>query len=346
MEAHSPELTWQAPGTGRHCGGRPVCWLRPCGRLPWATASAKETTVVRLATITTPDGPRLHVKGGSGYIDVGQATGDPRLSSLNNLLAAGPAALDAARALENRDGQEFGPADFAAAVPAPPRILCLGLNYSEHALEGGRAVPTWPDAFVRGADSVLAPFADLVKPALTSRFDYEAELGIVIGAGGRYIPADKALDAIAGFVVLNDASARDWQRAASQWTAGKNFEGSMPIGPEVVTTDEVDVSDAAISSTLNGTVMQSSRTSLMLVDVPSAVEFFSSFTRLMPGDVIATGTPGGVGFARTPPVWLEPGDVIEVSVEGIGAIRNRVVAEGNAPGNWRWQLLTTGQRGL
>ena len=108
-------------------------------------------------------------------------------------------------------------------------------------------MPTWPDAFVRGRDSVLGPYADLVKPALTERFDYEGELGIVIGAGGRYIPADKALDAIAGFVVLNDASARDWQRAARQWTAGKNFEGSMPIGPEVVTTDEADVSDLAIS---------------------------------------------------------------------------------------------------
>ena len=225
-------------------------------------------------------------------------------------------ALDAIRPLTDAGGREVADADFGPAVPSPPRILCLGLNYGEHALEGGRAVPTWPDAFVRGADSVLGPYADLVKPALTDRFDYEAELGIVIGTGGRYITADKALDAIAGFVVLNDASARDWQRAASQWTAGKNFEGSMPIGPEVVTTDELDVSDLAISSTLNGQVMQSARTSLMLVNVPSAVEFFSSFTRLVPGDVIATGTPGGVGFARKPPVWMHPGDVIEVSVEG------------------------------
>ena len=120
-----------------------------------------------------------------------------------------------------------------------------------------------------GADSVLPPYADLVKPALTERFDYEAELGIVIGAGGRYITADKALDAIAGFVVVNDASAREWQRASTQWTAGKNFEGSMPIGPEVVTADEVDVSDLAMSSTLNGEVMQSARTSQMLVDVPA-----------------------------------------------------------------------------
>jgi acylpyruvate hydrolase len=292
---------------------------------------------VRLATIATPDGPRLHVRARSGYVDVAAATGDPRFASLHYVLGAGLPAMDTVRALQDADGRAVAEAEFGPAVPSPPRILCLGLNYSEHALEGGREVPTWPDAFVRGADSVLGPYADLVKPALTERFDYEAELGIVIGAGGRYITADKALDAIAGFVVLNDASARDWQRAASQWTAGKNFEGSMPIGPEVVTTDELDVTDLAISSQLNGQVMQSARTSLMLVDVPSAVEFFSSFTRLVPGDVIATGTPGGVGFARTPPVWMQPGDVIEVTVEGLGTIRNRVVAEEGAPADWRWR---------
>jgi acylpyruvate hydrolase len=291
---------------------------------------------VRLATIATPGGPRLHMRARSGYIDVAEATGDARLSSLQYVLSTGLAALDAIRPLQNLDGREVFEPEFAPAVPAPPRILCLGLNYGEHALEGGREVPTWPDAFVRGADSVLAPYADLVKPALTERFDYEAELGVVIGAGGRYISADKALDAIAGFVVVNDASARDWQRAGTQWTAGKNFEGSMPIGPEVVTPDEVDVADLAISSRLNGEVMQSARTSQMLVDVPSAVEFFSSFTRLVPGDVIATGTPGGVGFARTPPVWLRPGDVIEVTVEGVGTIRNHVVAEDGAPADWRW----------
>ena len=162
---------------------------------------------------------------------------------------------------------------------------------------------------MRSGETVLAPYADLVRPALTERFDFEGELGIVIGAGGRYIPADKAMDAIAGFTVLNDASARDWQRAASQWTAGKNFDGTMPIGPEIVTPDEVNILDVALTTALNGQVMQSARTSRMIVDIPSAVEFFSSFTTLRPGDVIATGTPGGVSYARTPPVWLEPGGV-------------------------------------
>ena len=301
---------------------------------------------MRLATIATATGLRLHVRGRSGYVDVGAETGNPAFASLAAVLSAGAAALDQVRALADRDGREYGPADLGPAVPAPERILCLGLNYREHALEGGREVPTWPDAFVRGRDSVLPPYADLVKPALTERFDYEGELGIVIGSGGRYIPADKALDAIAGFVVLNDASARDWQRAGSQWTAGKNFEGSMPIGPEVVTTDEADVTDLALTTVLNGQVMQSARTSQMIVDVPSAIEFFSSFTRLVPGDVIATGTPGGVGFARQPPVWLLPGDVIEITIEGIGTIRNQVVAEVGGPADWRWRPAGTPTSGL
>ena len=145
------------------------------------SARTKETRPVRLATITTAQGPRLHVRGRSGYIDVAGGTGDPRMSELAYVLAAGEPAMSTIHRLESQDGREVAPADFAAAVPAPPRILCLGLNYSEHALEGGRAVPSWPDAFVRGADSVLGPYADLVKPALTSRFDYEAELGVVIG---------------------------------------------------------------------------------------------------------------------------------------------------------------------
>jgi 2-keto-4-pentenoate hydratase/2-oxohepta-3-ene-1,7-dioic acid hydratase in catechol pathway len=297
----------------------------------------KETTAVRLATITTPAGPRLHLRAVNGYVDIGAETGEPAHATLQSFLEAGPSAMDAARALMNREGSEVEPQEFAPAVPAPERILCLGLNYSEHALEGGRDVPTWPDAFIRSRETVLGPYADLPRPALSESFDYEGELGIVIGAGGRYIPASKALDAMAGFTVINDASVRDWQRAASQWTAGKNFDATMPIGPEIVTPDEVDVSDIALTTVLNGQVMQSARTSQMLVDVPSTIEFFSSFTTLRPGDVIATGTPGGVGFARTPPVWMKPGDVIEITIEGVGTIRNKVVAEDGDRSNWRWR---------
>jgi acylpyruvate hydrolase len=293
---------------------------------------------VRLATLITASGPRLHVRAdGGGYVDIGEATGQAPFASLASFLAAGPAAMDAARGLQARDGRQYQPEDFGPAVPAPERILCLGVNYTEHAIEGGRAVPTWPDTFVRVRQTVIGPYADLVRPALTEKFDYEGELGIVISSGGRYIPASKAIDAIAGFTVLNDASARDWQRAATQWTPGKNFDGTMPIGPEIVTPDEADIADVALTTMLNGQVMQAARTSQMLVDVPSTVEFFSSFTTLRPGDVIATGTPGGVGFARTPPVWLQPGDVVEITIEGVGTIRNRVVAEEGDRSGWRWR---------
>ena len=293
---------------------------------------------MRLATIRTGEGARLHVRGRSGYVDVARESGRPDLSTLAALLAGGRDAWDVAAGLTSREGREYAEGDMDAAVPHPNRVLCVGVNYSAHAVEGGRdANPTWPESFMRSASSVLPPYADLVRPALSTGFDYEGELAIVIGAGGRYIPRETALDAVGGFTILNDGSAREWQRAATQWTPGKNFDGSMPIGPEVVTPDEIDVRDLALTTTLNGTVMQSARTSQMIVDVASCVEFFSSFTMLLPGDVIATGTPGGVGFARTPPVWLTPGDVIEVSVEGLGAIRNTVIEDKPAPAGWRWQ---------
>lgn len=297
---------------------------------------------MRLATIDTPAGQRLHLRARSGYVDVAEATGRPELASLAGLLAAGPSALDLVRAAPDTGGRDYPEAAFGPAVPAPPRILCLGVNYREHALEGGRQVPTWPEAFLRVVDTAIGPYADLVRPALTERFDYEGELGVVIGEGGRYLPAEKAMAAVAGFVVLNDASARDWQRAGTQWTPGKNFDGSLPIGPELVTPDEVDIFDVELTTRLNGQLMQAARTSQMIVDIPRTIEFFSSFTTLRPGDVIATGTPGGVGFARTPPVWLQAGDVIEVTVEGVGTIRNRVVEETGAPEDWHWRPLRAG----
>lgn len=305
---------------------------------------------MRLATIDTPGGPRLHVRGRGGYVDAAEATGVAAFCDLNAVLASWTSAAGILGGLVDEAGTAFADSDIGPAVPAPGRVFCLGVNYLAHAIEGRREVPTWPDVFMRTASSVAAPYGDLVKPALSEHFDYEGELGVVIGAGGRYIPAARALEAVAGFTVLNDATAREWQRAMTQWTPGKNFDGSMPIGPEIVTADEVDVADLRLETRLNGEVMQSSQTSLMIIDVPSAIEFLSSFTRLVPGDVIATGTPGGVGFARTPPVWLKPGDVIEVSVEGLGTIRNAVVAEevaaDGAAREWPWHPSQEWERRL
>ena len=294
---------------------------------------------MRLATIRTPRGLRLHVRGTDGYVDLADASGNEALSNLNAFAASGDAAKSAAWAASSRAGVEVAKSNFAPVTPSPPRILCLGVNYAEHAIEGGRAVPNWPESFVRGAGSVIGAYDDLVKPAFSERFDYEAELAIIIGKGGRYIAAADAYESILGYSVMNDGSAREWQRSGTQWTPGKNFEGTMPIGPEIVTVDEVDVTDLRISSTLNGTIMQDSRTSMMIVDVAHAVEYFSSFTTLRPGDIIASGTPGGVGFARTPPVWLTPGDTIEVTVERIGTITNKVIAEEGAPTDWPWLAL-------
>jgi acylpyruvate hydrolase len=291
---------------------------------------------VRLVTVATPEGMRLHVRGSGGYVDVGKATGDERLSDLNAVLAGGDRALHAVRRASERDGRELSESEYGPASPAPPRVLCFGVNYVEHALEGGRPPTTWPEVFVRGAGSVAPPYGDLVKPALSERFDYEGELALVVGRGGRYIRAKHAIDALAGYTVLMDGSAREWQRAATQWTPGKNFDATMPIGPEIVTTDELDVSDVQLTTTLNGEVMQSARTSQMIFNIAAAVEYVSSFTTLKPGDVIATGTPGGVGFARQPPVWLQPGDLLEIEIEGLGKLVNKVVAEQTAVNGWPW----------
>lgn len=291
---------------------------------------------MRLATVITNGGPRLHVRGASGFVDVAAATGDDRLSDLNAVLAGGPEVLELVRRAAAQDGRELTEAEYGPSVPAPRRVLCFGVNYLEHALEGGRPPTTWPEVFVRGSESVCSPFGDLVKPNLTSRFDFEGELALVVGRGGRYIRAEEALEAIVGYTIMMDGSAREWQRAGSQWTAGKNFDGTMPIGPEIVTTDELDASNVQLTTTLNGEVMQSASTAQMIFDIPRCIQFVSSFTTLHPGDVIATGTPGGVGFARTPPVWLTPGDILEVSIEGLGRIANRVVAEGGDHADWPW----------
>jgi 2-keto-4-pentenoate hydratase/2-oxohepta-3-ene-1,7-dioic acid hydratase in catechol pathway len=292
---------------------------------------------MRLATVQGAPDPRLHVRGVNGYVDIGRATGREDLASLSGLLASEQDGWELVKRAAEREGSPIEESELGPAVPAPRRILCLGVNYADHAAEGGRPPTTWPEVFVRGGDSVAAPYGDLIKPALSERFDYEGELGVVIGRGGRYIPADEAMAAIAGFVVCMDGTAREWQRAASQWTAGKNFDGTMPIGPELVTPDEADVSDTQLTTVLNGEVMQSARTSQMIFDIPRTIEFLSSFTTLRPGDVIATGTPGGVGFARQPPVWLQAGDTLEITVEGVGRIANRVVEEGhNGRSGWPW----------
>ena len=215
------------------------------------------------------------------------------------------------------------------AVPAPGKIVCLGLNYADHAAEGGHAKPEYPSFFMRGATSLAAHNAPIVRPLVSDKFDYEAELAVIVGRRARHLTAGDALQAVAGYTCFNDGSLRDYQKRTSQWTVGKNFDATGPLGPWVVPAAELPPGAAGlkIQSRLNGEVMQSSNTSLMLTSVVDALCLLSEVMTLEPGDVIAMGTPSGVGYARKPPVFMKAGDRIEIEIEGIGVLSNPVIDE-------------------
>jgi 2,4-diketo-3-deoxy-L-fuconate hydrolase len=212
-----------------------------------------------------------------------------------------------------------------APVPRPGKIFGVGLNYRDHAEETGQPVPEVPILFAKFANSVIGPGQPIVVPAATRRPDYEAELGVVIGSSAREVSVDEALGHVAGYLCCNDVSARDLQTATSQWTRGKAIDTFLPCGPWLVTSDEVpDPQALGIRCMLNGEVMQDSSTEQMVFGVAELVSFISQACSLEPGDLIATGTPPGVGFARTPPVWLHDGDEVTVEIDGLGALTNPV----------------------
>ena len=218
--------------------------------------------------------------------------------------------------------------DFLPSVVNPGKVLCIGVNYRKHVLEMGRELPDKPWVFVRFPDSFVGHGAGMVRPSVSEQYDFEGELAVIIGRSAHRVAAADAYDYVAGYCCLNDGSVRDFQRHSGQFTAGKNFLHSGSMGPWLVTKDELpDPAALQLETRLNGETMQSSPTSDLIFDIPTLIEYCSTFTRLEPGDVIATGTPGGVGAARTPPVWLQPGDTIEVSISGIGTLQNTIVAE-------------------
>jgi acylpyruvate hydrolase len=219
-------------------------------------------------------------------------------------------------------------ADFAPVVPRPSKVICVGLNYRAHIAETGRELPEYPTLFAKFADSLLGPRDDLVLPSVSERVDWEAELGVVIGRPLYRATADQAVAAIAGYTVVNDVSMRDWQRRTSQFLAGKMFEHSTPAGPYLVTPDEAgNAADLEIGCAVDGVVMQQARTSDLLFGAAEVAAYASQVITLRPGDLIATGTPGGVGDARKPPVYLRPGNVLRTWIEGIGECVNHCVAE-------------------
>jgi acylpyruvate hydrolase len=212
-------------------------------------------------------------------------------------------------------------------VPHPGKVFCVGLNYLSHVQETKRDLPEYPVLFPKFGSSLIAPDADIQLPPESSQVDYEAELAVVIGRAGRRIPEEEAEDYILGYTVANDVTMRDYQYKTHQWLQGKAWDASTPLGPALVTPEEIDISDLRISTTLNGEVLQDSRTSLLMFSVPRLISMISEFTALEPGDIILSGTPSGVGFRREPQIFLHDGDVVEVEIEGIGRIRNRVVSE-------------------
>ncbi len=217
--------------------------------------------------------------------------------------------------------------ELLAPVPRPGKIVCIGRNYVEHAHERGFDAPPEPILFAKWANSVAAPGATVTIPEQTSQADWEAELGVVIGSRCSRVPADRALEHVAGYTCLNDLSARDLQNRVSQWTRGKAIDGFLPMGPALVTPDEVgDPQQLWVRCRVNGETMQDGHTSLMIWPVAELIAFVSETITLEPGDVIATGTPAGIGAARTPPVFLRDGDVVEVEVERVGVLETTIAA--------------------
>ena len=217
----------------------------------------------------------------------------------------------------------------ALPIARPGKVICLGLNYADHAKEGGHQVPSYPALFMRGPNSLIAADAPLIRPACSEQLDYEAELLVVIGCGGRHIAEAAALDHVFGYTLFNDGSVRDYQRKGPQWTPGKNFDATGAVGPVVVTPDELPAGAAGlgIESRVGAETLQRGSTADMLWPVAATIATISEYATLEPGDLIATGTPPGVGHARKPPRWLRPGETVEVEIEGIGVLRNPVVAE-------------------
>jgi 2-keto-4-pentenoate hydratase/2-oxohepta-3-ene-1,7-dioic acid hydratase in catechol pathway len=287
---------------------------------------------MRLATILSPHGPRAAVVAGDHFVDV-HAT-DPGLPSCaKNILAASPAvrqAVAATAAAPSAVRYEANAVKLLAPVPKPGKIVCVGLNYRDHAIEGGKAIPTEPVIFAKYPNTIVAHGDPIKLPKVADKVDFEAELVIVIGKTATNVPNDpSAFQYVGGYTCGHDVSARDWQFRGEekQWTIGKTFDTFAPTGPWIVTSDEkFDPHNAKIQLRLNGQTMQNSSTKEFIFQVPAMLAFITQVITLEPGDLIFTGTPPGVGIARKPPVLLKAGDVCEVEIDGIGVLKNPVVA--------------------
>jgi acylpyruvate hydrolase len=287
---------------------------------------------MRLTSFDKNGKATLGVRVGDDVVDLKAA--DPSLpDDLLGFLRAGKGAFDRAATIAAKAGPEHktpvAGLQFRPLMENPGKIICLGLNYADHAAEGGHAKPTYPSIFMRGPTSLVAHNEPIIRPRCSEQLDYEAELVAIVGKKGRHVAEADALDYIAGYSIFNEGSIREYQRKTSQWTAGKNFDKTGGFGPEFVTADELPPGAAGlrIQSRLNGQVMQDANTSMMLFDVKETVALLTEFMTLEPGDVLVMGTPAGVGHARKPPVWMKDGDTCEIEIEKIGILRNPIKDE-------------------
>jgi 2-keto-4-pentenoate hydratase/2-oxohepta-3-ene-1,7-dioic acid hydratase in catechol pathway len=260
---------------------------------------------------------------GDGIITLNDKIGQP---SLRAALSAGSISAMQQVAKDATPDRKLAGVKFLPVIPNPNKILCAGVNYRAHAAEVGRELPKQPSMFVRFTDTLIGHDGEMIRPNVSDHFDFEGELTLVIGKGGRHIKAEHALDHVAGYTCFVDGSVRDYQRFSV--TSGKNFPGTGPLGPWLVTADEIpDPGRLTLTTRLNGQQVQHATTDQLIYAIPQIIAFCSDFTTLSPGDVIATGTPEGVGHGRKPPLWMKPGDTLEVEISNIGTLRTRIVDE-------------------
>jgi 2-keto-4-pentenoate hydratase/2-oxohepta-3-ene-1,7-dioic acid hydratase in catechol pathway len=264
---------------------------------------------------------------GAEAVDLGALSRD-RFADLKSVIAAG-ALAEVAAAAAKAARHPLAKITWLPVIPNPDKILCIGLNYETHRKETGRSEVENPTVFGRFANSQTGHLANIIRPRVSKDLDFEGELAVIIGRPGRHIARAAAGDHIAGYACYNEGSVRDYQRHTHQFTPGKNFPETGAFGPWMVTPDEAgELATLRLQTRLNGQVVQDATISQMIFGIPQQIEYCSSFTRLEPGDVIVTGTPGGVGARRTPPLWMKPGDIVEVEIDRIGLLRNGIADEG------------------
>ncbi|MEK9724354.1 MAG: fumarylacetoacetate hydrolase family protein [Rhodospirillaceae bacterium] len=284
---------------------------------------------MKLVSLLAADGPAVGLLTDAGVIDFSQAA--PQLPrSMKELLERyGTDLTEAVKTKRDVAPIPLAEANLLPVIPDPGKIICIGRNYAAHAAEGGAKPLEYPDIFLRVATSLVAHNRPIVRPKVSDKLDYEAELVFIVGQKTRHATEVDALDAIAGYSMFNEGSVRDYQRKATQWTPGKNFDATGAFGPALVTADELPAAMAGvrIQTRLNGQVMQDANTDELIFPVRKLVAILSEIMTLEPGDIVATGTPAGVGYPRNPPVFMKPGDTVEVEVDGLGVLVNTIVDE-------------------